>query len=565
MEPSQLSTTVVLTGVLPFTVVVASALAFPVCWALLKLYRRSVERGMRTAGAGSATAPAMASRPNAPSTRLSIQPVDEASRVEPARHDDAVYHLAAVGPWHTAALYALAGMAYAAVMTAGWLTATHHESIVWIKVLVLFWTYWWPAWLTAMLVAAYDRNRWLQLLTLYFVALGLLFSIALLRNPDLSMPQLALSWVIENAPPTVLLLAFLLRQIRAVGPLVLAFLLALAVGSQTVLSLAAAHPSILRALSGFGFSLGLGPAAVFVGMILAGTLSFGLLGWPLLLWLGRCYKRKRLSDQSLTVDSLWLLFGAVQSIGLAFEAPHWIMTGAAAFIAYKAVANLGFRMIGGCRRHVQPRTLLLLRVFALARRSELLFHQLRTHWLYAGSVSMIAGPDLVTTTVEPHEFLDFLTGYLGRQFVKDSSDLERRLTAMDRGRDPDGRYRINEFFCHNDTWQMTMERLAATSDAVLMDLRSFSLANQGCIFEIGRLVDGVDLTRVVFLADASTDRAFLDATLERLWDHIAADSPNRVAESPTVRVFRVSRQSDSDLRALLPLLFSARAPADRAT
>ena len=57
--------------------------------------------------------------------------------------------------------------------------------------------------------------------------------------------------------------------------------------------------------------------------------------------------------------------------------------------------------------------------------------------------------------------------------------------------DPDGRYRIKEFFCYNDTWQMTMERLAAASDAVLMDLRSFSRVNQGCIFELGRLLDGV--------------------------------------------------------------------------
>lgn len=80
--------------------------------------------------------------------------------------------------------------------------------------------------------------------------------------------------------------------------------------------------------------------------------------------------------------------------------------------------------------------------------------------------------DLVTSTVEPHEFLDFLRGRIGRQFVSSALDLEQRISAMDRLPDPDARYRISEFFCHNDTWQMTVDRLATASDVVLMDLRS---------------------------------------------------------------------------------------------
>jgi hypothetical protein len=33
-------------------------------------------------------------------------------------------------------------------------------------------------------------------------------------------------------------------------------------------------------------------------------------------------------------------------------------------------------------------------VFALGKRSERLFDKLRKHWQYAGSIAMIAGPDL---------------------------------------------------------------------------------------------------------------------------------------------------------------------------
>jgi hypothetical protein len=104
---------------------------------------------------------------------------------------------------------------------------------------------------------------------------------------------------------------------------------------------------------------------------------------------------------------------------------------------------------------------------------------------------------------------------------------------------------------------MTMEKLALTSDAVLMDLRTFSPTNQGCIFELGRLVDSVALTRVVFLVDDTTDRVFLESTLHRLWQGMSADSPNQTAVSPTVRLFRIERQSEGETRALLRLLLPA--------
>ena len=274
-------------------------------------------------------------------------------------------------------------------------------------------------------------------------------------------------------------------------------------------------------------------------------------------WLGLGYQRKRFSDQSLTVDSLWLLFAVVQSIGLAFEGPLWIFTGMAAFIAYKTISVLGLRVGGTGRWPRQPKTLLLLRVFALGKRSERMFDRLRRHWQHAGGISMIAGPDLVTTTVEPHEFLDFLPGRLGRQFVKDQADLERRVSAIDGQPDPDGRYRIHEFFCHDDTWQMTMQRLAGSSDAVLMDLRNFSPSNQGCVFELGKLVDGVELDRIVFLIDDTTDRTFLEATLERLWQEMSPESPNQTTSSPTAKLFRVDKQSAAELTALLRLLLGA--------
>jgi hypothetical protein len=282
---------------------------------------------------------------------------------------------------------------------------------------------------------------------------------------------------------------------------------------------------------------------------------FGCIGWILLRWIGHLYRMKRSSDQSLNLAAMWLLFGVMQSITLVFEGWAWIFTGIAAFLVYKLVVRIGYGLLTRKSRDetVRP-SLLLLRVFALGRRSERLFHMLSKLWLRVGSINLIAGPDLVTATVEPHEFLDFLGRRLSRRFVQDEADLNSRLSQMDHKPDPDGRHRVNEFFCHANTWQMTMTQLAAQTQAVLMDLRNFSPDNQGCLFELQELLNNVSLTRALLIIDDSTDHAFLKQTLNRLWTGLANHSPNLQLSSPEVRFFRLSYKTGGEVRTLLKLL-----------
>jgi hypothetical protein len=209
--------------------------------------------------------------------------------------------------------------------------------------------------------------------------------------------------------------------------------------------------------------------------------------------------------------------------------------------------------------------LLLLRVFALGRRSERVFDTVSKWWRHMGSIGLIAGPDLVTSSVEPHEFLSFLGGRLSRRFVQDEADLDRRLAEMDRKADPDTRYRVTEFFCHADTWQMTMRLLAKESTSVLMDLRSFSGANQGCVYELKQLLNTVDLRRIGFLVDETTDLPFLEETLRRLWEGIDAGSPNLEVEAPTVYLFHAGDQSAGSLKALVVMLMGSKDSAPRAS
>jgi hypothetical protein len=215
-----------------------------------------------------------------------------------------------------------------------------------------------------------------------------------------------------------------------------------------------------------------------------------------------------------------------------------------------AVTRLGFRLAG---RPTAERglSLLLLRVFALGPRSERAVDAQAKRWRRIGTIELIAGPDLVTSTVEPHEFLDFLAGRLSRRFLHGEADLEQRVASRDRGPDPDGRYRLNEFFCHADTWQGTMGRLAAEADVVLMDLRSFSPTDQGCITELAHMLAAVPLDRVLLIEDATTDEPFLRETLETLWSRLPAGSPNRSLAEPALRIFRLGKRPTEEMAGLV--------------
>jgi hypothetical protein len=533
-----------LTGVWPFILIISALLTFPASALLLWLYRRAVLRGMKRSLKG-------------------VMPVaDTVSRLDPPPKPLQFVSLSAnavprgilLGPWAAGGVYLAAGGAYTLVITAGWFLATHDLQVGPIKALFVFWTFYWPAMLAVILVAARDRPQKIWIVLGYVGIYVALTVVELARSPDFTWNQAALFWIIENGPATALLYLFLTRRIRSVGPLVLVFAIIALLGAQLAISLVGASEERMRMAVKIGAGLRLGGSGVFVATLLLGLLLFALFGWLVLRWIGARYSAKRFSDESLTVDIIFVLFGIIASVDLVFEHWMWIATGLVALIAYKGVARIGFRVLP---RTTSPKRLLLLRVFALGKRSASLFDAMRKSWLRGGAIAMIAGPDLVTSAIEPHEFLGFLSGKLGRTFVGDEIDLAGRVAAMDSRPDPDGRYRVAEFFCRADTWQPTMRRLVAESDAVLMDLRSFSASNQGCVYELGRLLETIDLRRVIFVTDKTTDHGFLEATLQQQWSRLAAESPNRSTAEPAARFFDVHGPTAAETRALAGHLASS--------
>ena len=284
-----------------------------------------------------------------------------------------------------------------------------------------------------------------------------------------------------------------------------------------------------------------------------GKLIFGFaLAWLFVRWLAKSYVRRRASDQMLSIDVVMVIFVLLNFLLMAFL--YGYIAGVcvlASFPAYKLCSRWGLAWLRRSTPDASPRTLLLLRVFGFDSRTQRLLEDLGQCWRYLGPIRLIGGTDLANATIEPHEFFEFLNGRLSRAFVKGPTDVEKKLSRSAITADPDGTYRVEDFFCHDDTWRMTIVRLARDADAILMDLRGFGPANQGCVYEIEQLLSSVPLDRVALLVDRRTDVPFLERALQQAWRSMPDDSPNALAGHQRISIMAASSRHRRTLDALL--------------
>jgi len=288
-----------------------------------------------------------------------------------------------------------------------------------------------------------------------------------------------------------------------------------------------------------------------------------LLGWWTLKLIGRAYRSKRLNDRSLLLYSLWAVVVLSHATVLSTQEGGpgedwaWIVFPVVAIGAYWLVDQAASKLLCHSVTRHDTAPVLFLRVFSLGKRSERLFYVLASRWLQICSVVFVSGPDLATGTVQPHQFLEFLARRLRRQFVKDEADLARRLSELDLQPDSSGRYRVNQLFCLADTWQAAVHRLVGQAGAVVMDLRGFSSANRGCLYEIQQLLAHVPLRRLLFIVDRTTDWAFLETTVHELWVTLTID--DKPAAGPShLRLFQLERVTSREVRKIFELVIDSR-------
>lgn len=560
MDSSLDPLTLALTGQLPFVGIAAPILALPVSGLLLWLYRRAVIAAMQRQSVPRPSEPRPAGPHDGDPADDSPIGADVSPRgvTTPQRETGTgLADTARKRELQLLGIHAAGGLAFAAVLAVAFLVSSGTPLLP-LRFGLLTWVYAWPIVISTVLLAADDRTLRVRVLGVYAAGFALLGGLAIARSDQLTLGQLVLLFAIMNGPPSILLLAFWNRRIRAVGSLVLVFLGVAITGSLAMLAIVGGSDDLLRNAAAVAAGLGIGARGAILAIVVAGFVVFGGLGWLLLRWIGAAYRAKRLSDQSLSLGALWLLFALSDSIGLAFEGAPWVLSGLVAFAAYRVTVAVALRRLRAPGRDdAHGARLLVLRVFALGARSERLFEAVAARWRQVGSVQLIAGPDLATTTVEPHEFLEFLSGRLSGLFIEDARALERRMHDLDLEPDRDGRFRVNEFFCFEDTWQQVLRRLVGETDAVLMDLRGFAPEHAGCRVELRALAERVPLERVTFVVDGDTDTRLLEAELREATSssRFAQAESAQEAEAPTQ--FRLDRADAGGIPALIQVLGEA--------
>jgi hypothetical protein len=479
------------TGKIAFILVVATLLACAASWLIAARYRAAMRRLMSLPTTGPpAGVPAPAELPPLPAVR----------RATLADNRRASIRLSAL----LIALSCLIALSSASL----WLhLAFLDQAFAWKRAAVLALLQLWPVIPALALLWRWSTRRALAALTLWG---ALCFGVMLWRSIEPRPLELALGLVVEIGPG-LLVVALLCsgNATRAIAPWLLPPLIGLVWASilgTDVLALLVAHRSSwLMALPAW-----LGAHVVMLAFVLVPWL---LAWWPLKRLggaLARAYARKQLCELLVLFTAVWLISLLIQALSVASSAG---VAGVAMLLPLLwiplVVGALPLRREGGGR----PPTLLVLRVFQHDAQIQDLFDHVIERWRLSGNTVLIAGTDLADRTLDADDIFTFLDGALATRFVRAPVEVGPRLAGFDLAADADGRFRVNECYCHDTTWQDALHALVQRSDVVLMDLRGFQAHNAGCLHELGTLAAAERALRVVVLTDAQTDRGAADAAV----------------------------------------------------
>lgn len=370
----------------------------------------------------------------------------------------------------------------------------------------------WPVVPALAVMWRWSRARFVGTLLLWCAATWVvLFAIGVWRQIDMG-PVLVLQIMASEIGLSFVLLSlvFLGEATRAIAPWLLAPTALLAssslAGVQAMVSIGEGQrPALTSLMTLFDPLLGWVP---WYGVLLL----FVLLPWVLAWWparvlgraLGRAYSGKWFSDLLATYTAVWAFSLTDRALTVATQAD----AGPAAAAMYLPLLWIPAVMWSAARRRPvsdRPPTLLVLRVFQQDAQARSLFDHVVERWRLSGNTVMIAGTDLADRTLDADDIFQFLDRKLARRFILSAADVARSIDEFDMVADIDGRYRVNECYCHDTTWQAALQALVRHTDVVLMDLRGFQAQNAGCRYELATLARAPRTLRVVVLVDVRTD------------------------------------------------------------
>jgi hypothetical protein len=365
--------------------------------------------------------------------------------------------------------------------------------------------------------------------------------------------ETALGSAVGYASIAVAVSAFLRPSLRGAGlPLMtaagvawLVFTGLLAIGVALDESPEDAQMSILEIIAAF----------VLITLMLGAALWCG---WRTLLELARKYSSKRFSDMQLALGMYWALLTAFIVASALKDQTYLALTGSSPglvcvgivliWLLWRWLQSMALR---GVVRTAPPAAgaLLFLRVFKPSARSELFADRFFAYWRFAGPVWMIAGPDLAGAYMEPTEFFAYIRRRLREHFVGDPREAAARVEALDNERDPDGRFRINELLCSNETWRPAVLRMAARADIILLDLREYSHQRKGTRFELTEILRRAPLQKVLLLIDDNAEVTRLTGEIASIWRAIA-HTREAAGSLGDLRILLFGRGSSKEMHGL---------------
>lgn len=480
------------TGKFLFIFVVAVLLSGIAAWLIVHRYRRAMQRLMRapvaaglvaTGGEDSAGAAAVQAATALPAPR----PVSLAdNRQTGIRLTLLLFGLSLLISLSSACIYL-------------WL-AFPDEPFLPKRALTLTLLHLWPVIPALGLMWRWTRRRMFGVLLLWCV---LVYPVFLWRSIDPQPLQLLAGMAVEIGPTLVLVGVLLMgNATRAVAPWLLLPMAALVWASIAGMDLLTVmveqqHPLLMAMISWL---------PVYAAIALFALLPWLMAWWPLRNLgraFGRAYARKWLSDLVATFTAVWAIALAERAITVANSAG---LSGVAMLLPLLWIPPVMLLYARLHNRQERPPTLLVLRVFQRDAQAQALFDHVIERWRLSGNTVMIAGTDLADRTLDAGDIFTFLDRQLAARFIRTPAEVAPLIAAFDLAPDADGRYRVNECYCHDSTWQDALRALVQQSDVVLMDLRGFQEHNAGCRFELGTLAQSTQALRVVVLADGQTDR-----------------------------------------------------------
>ncbi len=478
-----------LTGKLATLVILATLLAVVGAWGVALRYRAAMQRLM---SAPPENSPLRPPHPPAPSA-LPVSNITLADNRRAYRRLVTIF----------ASISLL--MSFTHALTLEQLSGS--AQINWETVTILTLVMAWPIVLVLGVIERWPRHRVALLLAAWFVGAVLLIAWRTSEAVTLSGIMIWMSFAIGI--PLLLVSAVCLgNATRAIAPWLLPLFVLLAGAAQLGLDALSAMIN-----SGTGGATLLSATDTFGhwSIILAFALTPMLLAWwpakQLGRWLAMAYTKQRFSELFYLFTAVWALSLITPALGAASDSWRGAL---ATFFLPLAWIPFSYPLLRALSPVVPQQqrapTLLVLRVFQKDVSIQNLFDRVIERWRLTGNTVLIAGTDLAERTIDAEDIFTFIDGRLAERFIYRADEIEAKLGQFELEPDIEGRYRVNECYCHDSTWQQALDRLIAISDVVLMDLRGFRKKNKGCLYELGVLAAAPAIGRVVILANPGGDR-----------------------------------------------------------